>query len=121
MEAVVISGSRFYKNEEKMRRILTGLHERHPNITLIVGDCKGADFIARKIAKERGIKLEIFEAYWDMYGKKAGPIRNKEMILRTKTFDEYYILIFHENLEKSKGTVNFISLLDPMDQYSIFR
>ena len=49
---------------------------------LVVGDATGADAIARKWAKARGIdhKDGGFVADWKKHGNSAGPIRNREML-----------------------------------------
>ena len=54
----------------------------HTSYTLeiISGMAKGADQIAAKYAKQYGLKLHKYHADWGKYGKKAGPIRNQQML-----------------------------------------
>lgn len=47
---------------------------------VISGGAKGADTLAERLAKEYDIKLTIFPADWTTYGKRAGAIRNEEII-----------------------------------------
>ena len=51
---------------------------------LIEGEAKGADSLARNWAIANKIKLLMFPAQWNKYGKAAGPIRNKQMLVEGK-------------------------------------
>jgi hypothetical protein len=50
--------------------------------TCIHGHAPGADQIAGEIALDLGYWVEPHPANWRKYGKKAGPIRNREMLDR---------------------------------------
>lgn len=49
-------------------------------IILVHGAARGADQLAASIGKSMGFTLEPHPAQWDVHGKTAGPIRNKEMV-----------------------------------------
>jgi len=50
-------------------------------ITLIVsGAASGADSLARRYAQEHGIPLQEFPADWKTHGKRAGYLRNVDII-----------------------------------------
>ena len=49
-------------------------------ITIIHGNAKGADFMARLWAKLWGCTEERFDADWKSFGKSAGIIRNQQML-----------------------------------------
>lgn len=76
---------------------------------LIHGGARGADTIAGAFGKKLGSKVEVleFRADWDKYGRAAGPIRNKQMLV--EGFPDY-VLAFHDDLELSKGTRHMVSL-----------
>lgn len=76
---ILITGSRDFDNFELMKYILNFFKEEK-DVTLIHGDCRGADKIAGYIGKSLGFNIEAHPADWDKYGKKAGPIRNTEMV-----------------------------------------
>ena len=76
---ILITGSRNFDNFKLMKYILNFFKEEK-DITLIHGDCRGADKIAGYIGKRLGFNIEAHPADWDKYGKKAGPIRNTEMV-----------------------------------------
>lgn len=52
--------------------------------TIIEGEAKGADFLARVWSKWQGVPYEAYPADWKTYGKKAGPIRNAQMLKEGK-------------------------------------
>ena len=52
----------------------------HNHITIINGGASGADEISSKFAIANGITLKQFPADWQLYGRRAGPIRNEQMI-----------------------------------------
>ena len=47
---------------------------------IITGGAKGVDFIACAWANHRHLENIIYPANWEKYGKKAGYIRNKQML-----------------------------------------
>lgn len=49
-------------------------------ITIIEGGAKGADFLARCWAKYCGWGHAPYPADWKKYGKRAGQIRNQQML-----------------------------------------
>lgn len=49
-------------------------------LTIVQGEAKGADWMAKDEAELRGIHVECFPADWDTYGKAAGAIRNQWML-----------------------------------------
>lgn len=51
-----------------------------PNILIIHGAAIGADSLADIWARENKCPVESYPAEWDKYGKKAGYIRNQQMI-----------------------------------------
>ncbi len=82
--------------------------------TLVVsGAARGADSMGERWAKDNGIKTLIFPAEWDKYGKRAGYIRNEDII---KNCD--ICIAFWDGI--SKGTMHSISLCKKYNkQYKI--
>jgi len=78
MKCIIAGGRDFIpaKDDYKIVRHLI----KQFNITEIVsGHCKGADLFGEEMADLLDIKLKLFPANWNKYGKKAGPLRNREM------------------------------------------
>jgi hypothetical protein len=75
----IICGSRDFKPLEK-HILLLDYYCKTYNITEIVsGKQKGADTFGEDYAFENHIPVKPFPAKWTLYGKAAGPIRNKQM------------------------------------------
>lgn len=98
---VLICGDRRWLDEAAVRKRMSFLKL---DTELIVGDCRGADTMAYKIAGEMGFVRRQFVASWGQYGKAAGPIRNREM-LDTKPD---LVIAFHDNISTSRGTANTV-------------
>jgi hypothetical protein len=77
-----------------------------PKDTVIIeGKCRGADKISGYLARKHGLKVVTVPAKWTLYGKQAGPIRNKEML---DMYNPDLIVAFHNHIEDSKGTKNMM-------------
>lgn len=71
--------------------------------TIVSGGALGADSIAREIAKLWNLKLTEFLPDWEKYGKRAGFIRNEDIIKNSEK-----ILAFGNG--SSHGTANSLSI-----------
>ena len=115
MPTVLITGSRDWTNREIIRSWIEKLKDWGYD-TLIEGECRGADIIAREEAQAAGFKILTREgekigypAQWDRYRLGAGPIRNTEMIYAG---NPTLVVGFHENIENSTGTLNMLKQAD---------
>lgn len=51
-----------------------------PALTVISGGAKGADSLGEDWAASNWCEVEVFKADWDTHGKKAGILRNQDML-----------------------------------------
>lgn len=73
----IIAGTRTLEDEDIIFKAieLSGF-----DITEVVcGDCRGVDKKGEEWAKDNGIPVSHFKAYWEHFGDRAGPLRNQEM------------------------------------------
>lgn len=49
-------------------------------LVIIEGEQRGVDLLARCWAEEKGLEVRSFPADWDKYQKRAGFIRNRQML-----------------------------------------
>lgn len=78
---IIVCGGRDYADREHVYDVLRFIHIKRGIAEIIQGECRtGADRYAREWAINMGIKLTRRPARWDLYGKRAGPIRNRQML-----------------------------------------
>lgn len=100
---IAIIGSRNFNDYNLVTETLLPYKSK---ITLIVsGGAKGADSLGEKWAIKNNIQTLIFPADWDKHGKRAGFIRNEDII---KNCDG--VLAFWDG--GSKGTAHSLSLAE---------
>lgn len=100
---VAIIGSRTFNNYNKINTILSRIHSQR-KITLIVsGGAKGADSLGEKWANENNIDTLVFLPDWKKHGKKAGFIRNVDIVENAD-----FVIAFWDGA--SKGTQHSINL-----------
>lgn len=92
MRTAVI-GSRGFENYNLLKKEL----EKFEISLIISGGAKGADTLAEKYAKEKGIETIVFNPEYELYGKKATFVRNDKIINECER-----LIAFWDN--KSKGT-----------------
>jgi hypothetical protein len=77
---VLVCGGRGYANYRYLYGFLDCYHATVCITHLIQGGASGADFHALQWANMRNIQSTTFKADWEKHGKKAGPLRNREML-----------------------------------------
>lgn len=73
---VLVCGSRHFNDYKLLKEVL----ENYDITEIISGHARGADSLGEVFATEKQIPKRIFPADWDQYGKRAGPIRNTQML-----------------------------------------
>ncbi len=61
--------------------------------------------MAGELAREHNIPVVVFPAEWDRYGRAAGSIRNRQMLITGRPTKVY---AFHNHIHESRGTLNMI-------------
>lgn len=72
-------------------------------ITIISGEARGANTLAKQYAVECGWEYEGYPADWNTYGKGAEPIRNRQMLV-----EGIPDLVIAFLAKDSRGTKNMI-------------
>ena len=103
MKLILFCGDRNWTNRELIKKQLLWAREVGYD-SIIEGEAKGADTIAREEAEKLNIPVIKCPANWVKFGRVAGGIRNTEMLKYQPTF----VAAFHNNIENSKGTKNMV-------------
>lgn len=112
---IMICGGRDFNNypllEKKVLEDLQDYLSKNPTLTqfnpryttIISGNARGADTLGEMFARKFGLQIEKHPALWNMYGRRAGFVRNEEMVNISDI-----VIIFHDG--KSKGTAHDLEL-----------
>lgn len=107
---ILVCGDRFWSDIELIAEVIATYSS---DTILVHGACHlgGADIIAGEVAKQLGFEVREYPADWKTYGKKAGPIRNLEMLkkehLENEPIDE--VIGFHNDIVNSSGTKHMLN------------
>ena len=110
MTRVIIAGSRSFNNTEIFNNAITDKLSNIPKkeLEIVSGHARGADMMGEQYAKKHDIKCAVFPAKWDLYGKRAGMLRNEEMAKYAAESERGMLIAFPT--AESKGTRNMIKL-----------
>lgn len=112
MHEIIINGSRRFLNYAYLRIIVKQFvidHHIDPkDIEIISGGAKGADTLAIRFAHEYNLKLTIMYPDWDKNGKRAGIIRNIDMLDYAMYDPEDIPILISFWDGKSRGTKHLI-------------
>lgn len=100
---VIIAGCRDFNNYEFLLNKCNSILINQKEIEIVSGCANGADKLGERYAREKSYMIKKFPANWDLYGKSAGYIRNKEMANYADA-----LIAFWDG--KSKGTKHMIDL-----------
>lgn len=96
---VLVCGSRHFKDYKLLEETL----DKYKISGIISGTARGADSLGEDYAKLHDIPVVRFPALWDTYGRRAGPIRNSQML---KEGQPELVVAFRA--DNSRGTQNMI-------------
>ncbi len=99
-ERIIVCGSREFRDLAAVHRYVRDVVPA--GATIITGGARGPDREAEIAARARGLKVEVFDPSWEMWGKAAGMIRNKAMLDAKPT----KVVAFYDG--SSRGTAMMI-------------
>lgn len=112
---ILVCGGRDYNNRSMVFKTLDKIcYERDwitekdehgnylPNVIIVNGAAKGADYWSTEWAVVNWTRLKEYPANWQLYGRAAGHIRNKEMLLECPDL----VVAF----PGGKGTANMVKI-----------
>jgi len=100
-----IVGSRDFPSRRAVQNFVASLS---PDTIIVSGGAAGVDSWAVETARLRGMKTKVFEADWRRFGRKAGPLRNAQIV---RAIDE--LAAFWDG--ESRGTLNTVALAASVD------
>jgi hypothetical protein len=100
---LIVAGGRDFEDYELLKEKLDFFTKDKDKVVVVSGAAKGADTLGEQWAKERGYEVHPFPALWNKYGKRAGFIRNAEMLNYADA-----LVAFWDG--KSRGTAHMIKI-----------
>ena len=112
--SIAIVGSRNFEDYDLLDMVIKKYCVINSCIpTMIVsGGAKGADQLGERFARENGIETLVFLPEWDKYGKRAGHVRNRDIVQSSDV-----VFAFWDG--KSPGTKGSIDLAISLDKHCI--
>lgn len=109
---LIVAGGRDFVDYARCQRVINDLASSKDmygdyNVSIVSGMARGADALGAQFARDNNVKLYKFPANWDMYGKRAGFMRNEQM----GRFADG-LLAFWDG--KSKGTDHMITFMQSL-------
>ncbi len=82
---ILVCGGRNFNKRHFVFKCLDSFLKQNPSINCVVhGAATGADSLAGEWARSRNIEERRYPADWQKYGKRAGYLRNEEMLSKEK-------------------------------------
>lgn len=115
---IIVAGSRDFKDYDLLSDTLmkylgdmddADIVDTPGQVVFISGTAKGADTLGEQFAYTWGYRVKRFPANWDLYGKRAGYLRNEQMA-KYAVADENYGVLFAFWDGDSRGTKHMIDL-----------
>lgn len=100
---VAIVGSRNFPDPERVRAVVRAILAKHPGTEIVSGGARGVDSWAEEEARAQGAPVRVFPADWDRHGKRAGFLRNKDIVAHAD-----HVVAFWDG--ESKGTQHTMNL-----------
>jgi hypothetical protein len=105
MMKVVIFGSRTIEDMREVEKALEHSPVKNSITEIVSGGASGVDTLAQQYAEAQGIPFKLFPEQRELYGRKAGPLRNIEM----SKYAEFGVAVWDG---KSRGTAHMIGLME---------
>lgn len=109
---VLVCGSRDYPDKAEVYRVLDAHYARiGPDLMIISGGARGADWYAIEWALDNHVDLLVKFAKWNLEGKVAGIFRNLRMVAKKPKL----VLAFSRDFDKSRGTSHMIKVAEKLN------
>lgn len=100
---VIIAGGRDFSDYSLLRRKCDVFFRQKTPSAILSGMARGADSLGVQYANEKGIPVQKYPADWNKYGRRAGMVRNRQMLE-----DADALVAFWDGA--SRGTANMITI-----------
>ena len=103
---IIVAGGRGFQDYDLLKESLDKIVRQYENVEIISSHAKGADAMCEQYAKEHGLPCNIFPAEWKKYGKRAGFIRNSQMLEYAAKEKPLVVAFWNGNSHGTKDTID---------------
>ena len=110
-QRVIIAGSRDMADYGAAKKAIAAalVEIGGTRVRIVSGHCRGADLMGERYAHENGLELSVFPAEWNIYGRRAGFLRNTQMAdFASEEGNEGTLIAFWDG--QSRGTKMMIGI-----------
>ncbi len=100
---LAVVGSRSFTDWELLKKSIDDVRQQFVITEIVSGGAQGADSLGERYARENNLKLTLFIPDWKLHGKKAGILRNRDIIAAAD-----FVIAFWDG--ESKGTKNSLEV-----------
>lgn len=108
---LLVCGGRDFRNRAQLFAVLDQIHRLRIVTKVVQGGASGADSLAARWAMQNQIEVETIPARWEMYGPKAGHLRNHAMAGRLCYYRATGEKVGGVAFPGGKGTANMVQIL----------
>lgn len=102
---ILVAGGRNFEDYELLKKTLDEIVGEFSDVELVSGHARGADTLAEKYAEERDVPIKVFPANWKADWKRAGFIRNTQMIEYIGTENALVVAFWDGESHGTKDTI----------------
>jgi hypothetical protein len=106
MHRIIFCGDREWTDHSWIRMVMSALKTNLKRFVVIEGEAFGADVLSKECAQDLGLHVVRYPANWNKYGKAAGPIRNRQMVIEGNATA---VIAFHNDIANSFGTKDMVT------------
>lgn len=99
---LAVVGSRSYADYPTFTSEMDALRKEIDICEIVSGGARGADSMAERYARENGIEMRVFKPDWRLHGRKAGLLRNLDIVGRAN----YVIAFWDGNSPGTRSAIN---------------
>lgn len=89
---IIIAGGREFNDPDYMAECMDGVLRIHggDKLEVVSGGARGADALGEEWANSKMIPVDVKDAEWKVYGRRAGLIRNDEMAMTSQVLCAFW-------------------------------
>lgn len=104
---IVVCGGRSFHDRELCFATLDRLLQGETDVEIVSGGAEGADALGEEYAHARGWELTVFRPDWERYGRSAGVLRNRQMVMYAMEEKALVIAFWDGSSPGTGSTVGF--------------